>query len=244
VSDLTILPVGESAFLVRLTDEERIDPVIVARASALADALEAHAIPGVTDVVPAYTTVLISFDPRDIEPGELAGHIEDLASAMAEGGQAAGRMVTIPVAYGGQFGPDLDDVAANAGLTIDEVIARHAGGDYTVGVTGFAPGWAYLLGLPPELAMPRLSNPRTRIPPGSLGIGGEQTGIYPLATPGGWRLIGRTPLRMFDPARREPFLLKSGDRVKFESISEATYIEMAAAVAAGAPVSRIEPSDE
>jgi inhibitor of KinA len=244
VSEFSITPVAESALLVRLTDEERIDPMIVARAAALADALEKLAISGVTDVVPAYTTVLVSFDPREVDPGKLGGQIEQLASFTSEIDQTPGRMVTIPIVYGGQFGPDLDDVAAHAGLSADEVVARHAGGNYSVGVMGFAPGWAYLLGLPRELAMPRLSNPRTRIPPGSLGIGGEQTGIYPLVTPGGWRLIGRTPLRMFDPARHEPFLLKSGDRVRFEPISEATYIGMAAAVAVGVPVAEIEQGDD
>jgi inhibitor of KinA len=217
--------------------------MVVTRAASLADALEKLAIPGVTDVVPAYTTVLVSFDPREVDPGVIEGQIEQLASVTSHGDQTPGRMVTIPIVYGGQFGPDLDAVAAHAGLTADEVAARHAGGSYTVGVTGFAPGWAYLLGLPPELAIPRLSNPRTRIPPGSLGIGGEQTGIYPLATPGGWRLIGRTPLRMFDPARHEPFLLKSGDRVRFEPISESTFIGMAAAVAVGAPIAELEQGD-
>jgi inhibitor of KinA len=240
VSELSIMPLAESALLVRLTDDERIDPAVVARAAALADALEKLAIPGVTEVVPAYTTVLVSFEPREIDPSELGGRIEQLASVTSAFDQTRGRMVTIPIVYGGQFGPDLADVAAHGGLSADEVVARHAGGNYSVGVTGFAPGWAYLLGLPPELAIPRLSNPRTRIPPGSLGIGGEQTGIYPLATPGGWRLIGRTPLRMFDPARHEPFLLKSGDHVRFESISETTFIDMAAAVAVGASLSVIE----
>ncbi len=244
MSELSITPVAESALLVRLTDEERIDPATVARAAALADALETLAIPGVIEIVPAYTTVLVSFDPREVDPGELGDQIEQLASVTSHSDQAPGRMVTIPIAYGGQFGPDLDDVAAHAGLSADEVIARHAGGSYSVGVVGFAPGWAYLLGLPSELAMPRLSNPRTRVPPGSLGIGGDQTGIYPLATPGGWRLIGRTPLRMFDPARHEPFLLKSGDRVRFEPISESTYIGMAAAVAVGAPMAEIEQGDD
>ncbi|MFL5759835.1 MAG: 5-oxoprolinase subunit PxpB [Thermomicrobiales bacterium] len=242
MSELAIAPLAESALLVRLTDEERIDPAMVARAAALADSLAALAIPGVIDIVPAYITVMVSFDPRQVDPGELSEQIEQLAGAAAD--QPSGRLVTIPIAYGGAFGPDLDDVAAHAGLSPEDVIARHAGGNYSVGVMGFAPGWAYLLGLPPELAMPRLSNPRLRIPPGSLGIGGEQTGIYPLATPGGWRLIGRTPLRMFNPARHEPFLLKPGDRVRFEPISEVTFFSMEGAAAVGRRGPETELSDE
>jgi KipI family sensor histidine kinase inhibitor len=244
VTKLSIAPLAESALLIRLTNEELIDPAIVTKAAALALAFEGLAIPGVTDIVPAYTTVMVSFDPREVDPGDLGARIEQLASETSATAQPTGRQVTIPIAYGGTFGPDLDDVAAHAGLSPEEVIARHAGGNYLVAVMGFAPGWAYLLGLPPELAIPRLSNPRTRIPPGSLGIGGEQTGIYPLATPGGWRLIGRTPLRMFDPNREEPFFLHSGDQVRFEPVTEDVYIEIAARVAVGANVPGIEADYE
>jgi KipI family sensor histidine kinase inhibitor len=244
VTELSIALLAESALLIRLTNEELIDPAIVTKAAALAHALEGLAIPGVTDIVPAYTTVMVSFDPREVDPGDLGTRIEQLASETSVAAQPTGRHVTIPIAYGGAFGPDLDDVAAHTGLSPEEVIARHAGGSYLVAVMGFAPGWAYLLGLPPELAIPRLSNPRTRIPPGSLGIGGEQTGIYPLATPGGWRLIGRTPLRMFDPNREEPFFLHSGDQVRFEPVTEDVYIEIAARVAVGANVPGIEADYE
>jgi KipI family sensor histidine kinase inhibitor len=244
VTKLSIAPLAESALLIQITNEERIDPAIVAQAAALAHALEELAIPGVTDIVPAYTTVTVSFDPREVDPGDLGARIERLASETSATAQPTGRQVTIPIAYGGTFGPDLDDVAAHAGLSPEEVIARHAGGNYLVAVMGFAPGWAYLLGLPPELAIPRLSNPRTRIPPGSLGIGGEQTGIYPLATAGGWRLIGRTPLRMFDPNREEPFFLHSGDQVRFEPVTEDVYIEIAARVAVGENVPGIEADYE
>jgi KipI family sensor histidine kinase inhibitor len=137
------------------------------------------------------------------------------------------------VAYGGEYGPDLDDVARHTGLTPGEVVARHASAQYIVACMGFAPGWAYLLGLPPELEIPRLPNPRTRVPAGSVGIGGAQTGIYPLETPGGWRLIGRTPLRMFDPGRAEPSLLRPGDRVLFQPISHEQFRAIAGESGAG-----------
>jgi inhibitor of KinA len=226
VSGLTVVALAESALLVRLTDEAIVDPALAAQAAALADAIEGLGLAGVTDVVPAFTTVMVCFDPQSVDPVELGAQIERAAENAATIDPPPGRRVTIPVAYGGTFGPDLGDVAEHAGLSPDDVIAHHAGATYSVSVMGFAPGWAYLLGLPPELAIPRLTNPRTRIPPGSVAIGGEQTGIYPLATPGGWRLIGRTPVRMFDPNREEPFFLHARDFVQFKPISETEYAEI------------------
>jgi inhibitor of KinA len=243
VNELTIVPLAESALLIRLSDEERIDPAIATEAAALGNAIEALALPGVTDVVPAFTTVMVCFDPRQVDPADLTTQIQRLAGAAATIEPPRGRRVTIPVTYGGGFGPDLGDVASHAGLTPDDVIARHAGANYLVSVMGFAPGWAYLLGLPPELAIPRLRNPRTRIPAGSVAIGGEQTGVYPLSTPGGWRLIGRTPVWMFDPDREEPFFVQTGDAVRFRSIAEAEYAEIEAAVLAGTFTPEVEPID-
>lgn len=129
--------------------------------------------------------------------------------------QHAGRTVEIPVVYGGSGGPDLGNVAAHTGLSVDEVIARHSGGEYVVYFIGFMPGFAYMGGLAPELATPRHTTPRVSIPAGSVGIGGEQTGIYPMASPGGWQLLGRTSLQLFDPRQAAPTLLRPGDRVRF-----------------------------
>nr|WP_198983390.1 5-oxoprolinase subunit PxpB [Herbaspirillum sp. ASV7] len=129
--------------------------------------------------------------------------------------QHAGRTVEIPVVYGGSGGPDLENVARHTGLSVDEVIARHSGGDYVVYFIGFMPGFAYMGGLAPELATPRHTTPRVTIPAGSVGIGGEQTGIYPMASPGGWQLLGRTSLNLFDPSQEAPTLLRPGDRVRF-----------------------------
>jgi KipI family sensor histidine kinase inhibitor len=126
-----------------------------------------------------------------------------------------GRLVEIPVRYGGEWGLDLVDVATHCGLTSEEVIQQHIVPTYQVAMLGFAPGFAYLMGLPTALATPRLATPRLRVPPGSVGIAGEQTGIYALETPGGWRIIGRTTLTLFDPAREDPFTLHAGDQVKF-----------------------------
>jgi inhibitor of KinA len=243
VSGLSIVPLAESALLVRLSAEEIVDPAIAAQAAALADAIEGLSLAGVTDVVPAFTTVMVCFDPRQVDPVDLSDQIEQVAAEASTIEPPQGRQVTIPVAYGGVFGPDLGDVADHSGLTAEDVIARHAGASYLVSVMGFAPGWAYLLGLPAELAIPRLTNPRTRIPPGSVAIGGDQTGVYPLATPGGWRVIGRTPVRMFDPNREEPFFLQARDTVRFRPISETEYSEIEQAVAAGTYHPEVELAD-
>jgi KipI family sensor histidine kinase inhibitor len=221
------VPLAESALLIQFDDGGTVDRALVEEVSALAMAVERAAIPGVIDIVPAYTTILVSFDPRETEPMTLMPRIEQ-AAATRQGAQATSREVTIPVIYGGEYGPDLDDVAAFTGLSAEEVIARHTAAEYLVACIGFSPGFPYLLGLPPALATPRLPNPRTRVPAGSVGIGGEQTGVYPQATPGGWRLIGRTPLRLFDPEGEEPFLLRAGDHLRFTAISTAEFIALAA----------------
>jgi KipI family sensor histidine kinase inhibitor len=136
-------------------------------------------------------------------------------SATADVVVAPGRLVEIPVRYGGADGPDLGEVAAHAGLTESQVVVLHASVEYDVYMVGFSPGFPYLAGLPERLAMPRRATPRVRVPAGSVAIGGLQTGVYPLASPGGWRLIGRTPLPLFDPRREPPVLLSLGDRVRF-----------------------------
>jgi len=176
---------------------------------------------GVLNLHPAYASVLVDFDPR------LRRHadIEELVRAWveAEGREpaddAAGRVVEIPVIYGGEAGPDLEDVARHAGLSPERVIELHSAATYLVYFLGFSPGFPYLGGLPPELATPRLATPRKRTPAGSVAIGGSQAGVYPTDSPGGWRIIGRTPLRLFDASRAEPALLGTGDRVKFRAIT-------------------------
>ncbi|MEA2583456.1 MAG: hypothetical protein QOF33_1541 [Thermomicrobiales bacterium] len=235
--ELTFLPLAESALLIRLGDGQAIDTEVVAAIWALTAALDAQTPAGVEDIVPAYDTVLISFDPERTDPSSLEREIREIVATLPPQPVKPEREVVIPVVYGGGFGPDLEDVAAHAGLSADEVVARHVGATYRVACGGFAPGWDYLMGLPPELTMPRLANPRTRIPPGSVAIGGMQTGVYPLETPGGWRLIGRTPLRMFDPGRDDPFLLHPGDGVRFQQVDAVKYAEVELAVESGSYLS-------
>ncbi|MDP9370565.1 MAG: 5-oxoprolinase subunit PxpB [Chloroflexota bacterium] len=216
---------GDATLRVELATEA--GPEATARVVGLTAALDEASPPGLLDLIPAYTVLLVVFDPALADPDDLEALIYRLAAELADRPAAEPRRVRLPVAYGGEFGPDLGDVAAHASLSSDEVIARHAREAYLVACLGFAPGFPFLMGLPPELAIPRLPSPRTRTPVGSVAIGGVQTGVYPLDTPGGWRVIGRTPVPLFDLANPDPFLLRAGDRLSFAPISPETYAEIA-----------------
>ena len=213
----TIETLGEDALLLRLGDA--VDASINAHVHALSQRIERVRPSWLRDLVPAYASLALFVDADafdcTLEPLVEAGHwLEQQAFAGADTG-IAGRSVEIPVRYGGEDGPDLAALATHAGLGEDDVIARHCAVEYRVAMLGFSPGFPYLLGLDPRLAMPRLDTPRTRVPAGSVGIGGAQTGIYPQAGPGGWRIIGRTTLALFDPLHDPPTLLAPGDRVRF-----------------------------
>jgi len=169
----------------------------------------------VTNVHPAYASILIDFDPLAIRHSGVERAAAELFAEAAAAPVPEPRLVEIPVVYGGEYGPDLEGVAALTGLTPDEVVAIHSGAEYLVYFLGFSPGFPYLGGMPESIAAPRLETPRRRVPAGSVAIGGRQTGVYPMASPGGWRIIGRTPLRLFDLAADPPVLLQMGDRVRF-----------------------------
>ena len=176
---------------------------------------------GIRNLHPAFASVLIDFDPRRRSHQEVESWIRnalDAATAGLIGGES--RVIEIPVRYGGPDGPDLEEVARHTGLSPARVVELHAAAKYLVYFLGFSPGFPYLGGMPPELATPRLAAPRKRVPAGSVAIGGAQTGIYPMETPGGWRLIGRTPLRLFDAAAHPPALLRIGDHVRFVPVQE------------------------
>jgi len=201
---------GEAALLCELPA-----PATLAQQQRIwALAAEALQWPAVHEVLPGMNNLTLLFDPTQIDAAELEMQVLAAWPQLAIA-PLAGRTIEIPVAYGGEHGPDLADVAAHTGLTPDEVVRRHAGAEYVVYLLGFLPGFAFMGGLPPELATPRRAEPRVAVPARSVGIGGAQTGIYPLVSPGGWQLIGRTPLAMFDPAAAEPTLLRPGDRVRF-----------------------------
>lgn len=191
-----------------------IDPAVNRRAVALAGAIRAAAVAGVRDVVPAYASVGVHVDPLRFNQDALEAVVARAWDVTGPGDEAA-PVVEIPVCYGGAFGPDLADVAAFAGCSEADVIARHAAGRYRVYMLGFLPGFAYLGGVDPSIAMPRRPSPRTAVPAGSVGIAGRQTGVYPCESPGGWRLIGRTPVSMFDAGAARPARLAPGDIVRF-----------------------------
>lgn len=224
---MRIEPLGDSALLVRLMEEFHPDESLEAILQAT-DALEAAAIPGVVELVPAYTTVAVFCDWAQSNFEAVRLKIEDAlgASSQRVRSGAAAIEIEVPVCYESEFAPDLDLVAQHTGLSSAVVIARHSGAGYRVNCVGFTPGFPYLSGLPAELATPRRASPRKEIPAGAVAIGGTQTGIYPRKSPGGWNIIGRTPLRLFNVERDRPALFHAGDWVRFRRISRDEFEEM------------------
>jgi inhibitor of KinA len=188
--------------------------------------IELEPIKGVRNLHPAYSSILIKFDAMKLRHEELEETIRRYAAHMQSVALPEQRVVEIPVCYGGEHGPDLRDVAELHGITADRAIELHASPTYIVYFLGFAPGFAYLGEVPEQLATPRLPSPRKSVPAGSVGIAGRQTGVYPIATPGGWRLLGRTPLKMFQPDRAQMSLLATGDRVRFVPISRQQFAKL------------------
>jgi inhibitor of KinA len=206
---------------------------------ALFHALQARRDPRIRNLHPGYASLLIDFDPLRLTHDELAAVAEQPGSASDTPGGADGDVVVIPVCYDIEFGPDLPDVGQHAALSVEEVIRLHSAPTYLVYFLGFSPGFVYLGGLSEALQTPRLATPRTSIPAGSVGIAGSQTGIYPVNSPGGWRLIGRTPLRMFDPDATPPTRLQSGDRMCFVAVNRETFETLQRC--GGIPSVRLEP---
>jgi inhibitor of KinA len=207
---------GDSAIVVEF--EERIDAAINSRCIALAEAVRTCDVPGVREVVPAYRSVTVYFDPLRTEHARLLEVLKQSAREMSPVAESSAQVHRVPVCYGGDFGPDLGDIARFNQLSEDAVVAMHLTPAYRVFMLGFAPGFAYLGIVDERIAAPRRATPRTRVPAGSVGIAAGQTGIYPIPTPGGWQLIGRTPLTVFDPSRPRPSLFHPGDTVRFFQI--------------------------
>lgn len=215
------LVAGDSSLVVELG--EGIDPAVNRRVQGLARLIRERGPAGVVEVVPSYRSVLVYYRPWELPLHALLGWLARVELYESDPGPS--RLVRIPVAYGGEFGPDLDEIARFSRLSPEEVVALHSAPEYLVYCLGFAPGFPFLGKVPPEIAMPRLATPRTRVPGGSVGIAGEQTGIYPADSPGGWRLLGRTPLSLFIPHRDPPALLKPGDRVRLVPVSAREFRE-------------------
>jgi inhibitor of KinA len=233
---MDIIPLGDSALIVRMREqfndarEETLDEVLCAFRQ-----LRKAAIPGVIELAPAYTGVAVFFDPITIARSSgipdkvfdwLATRIRAAVAGAVRPGRTkrtSSRVIELPVCYDPEFAPDLDDVARQAQMSTRQVVGLHSTTEYRVACIGFVPGFPFLTGLPTQLATPRRDIPRKEIPPGSVGIGGAQTGVYPLSSPGGWNLIGRTPLRLFDPTKNPPTLLCPGDRVRFRAITREQF---------------------
>ena len=222
--EIDIRPAGACGALAVLGDQ--ICETTGARVAALDHAVCRARIAGVTETVPAFASLLVRYDPLRTDFDAVSEALRHLAGSIAAGNAQTGRTVDVPVCYGGAYGEDLPAVARHAGLSEEEIIRLHSGRTYRIYMLGFLPGFPYLGGLDERLFTPRRETPRTRIPAGSVGIGGQQTGIYPMESPGGWQLIGRTPLCLFAPGRTLPYA--AGDSIRFVPIDECEFARIAA----------------
>src|SRR5215216_4182304 len=221
-------PLGDRAVMITLGDS--ISEATHRRVRAVTACLDENPPAAMIDRVPAFASVVVHYEPMRVagttkqSPHDrMVAELQDLLGDIRDDALPQSRLVEIPVCYGGALGPDLGDVARHHGLDSAEIVRVHSEGDYLVYMVGFMPGFAYLGGLDERIATPRRRTPRSAVPAGTVGIGGKQTGVYPLISPGGWNLIGRTPLKIFDVAREEPTLLATGDRVRFRPISMAEF---------------------
>ncbi|ROR02998.1 5-oxoprolinase subunit PxpB [Desulfosoma caldarium] len=216
---------GETALSVELG--EGIDMDVNRRVHALHGALKRRPLAGILSMNPTYRSLFIHYDPALCSFERLMLTVQELLEEGGDAGNDLASCVDIPVCYGGELGPDLPDVAAFHGLTEDEVVRRHTAATYHVYMIGFTPGFPYLGGLDGRIATPRKKTPRPKVPAGSVGIAEKQTGIYPIESPGGWQIIGRTPLKLFDVHRDPPFLVEAGMQVRFYAISREEYEDLA-----------------
>ena len=218
----TISPVGDRA--ISIDFGQVIDPTINRHIRQTIERIKALQLDGIIELVPTYCALLVEYDAMLYSYSEICNIIEPtLEEGMANTINELVTVVEVPTVYGGEFGPDLSFVASHNHLSEDEVISIHSGTDYLVYMLGFIPGFTYLGGMDPRIATPRLSSPRTLIPAGSVGIAGEQTGTYPSDSPGGWQIIGRTPVTMYDMSKAQAALLKAGDYVRYVPIDESEF---------------------
>lgn len=220
-TNIQLMPLGDSAVVVEL--DQAINLNTHRKIKALSMHLDEHPFPGMVEYTPAFTTVTVFYDPLQVSYKAVCSTLEQIVSGLNVAEDYQARTVEIPVWYGGEFGPDLEFVARHNGLSPEEVVHIHSNGEYLVYMIGFAPGFPYLGGMSERIAAPRRQSPRLSIPAGTVGIAGAQTGVYPIGTPGGWQLIGRTPLALFRPNENPPSLLEAGDIVRFRPICRDEY---------------------
>jgi inhibitor of KinA len=222
IDDMKVSALGDCALVVDFADESSDSDMLLRRALFAADALERARIPGVREIASAYQSVAVFLDLPCVE-ASVEEDIREIIHAAESHRHIAAHEIEIPVCYDSEFGLDSARVVRQTNLPIEQVIDLHSSTEFTVVCIGFMPGFPYLAGLPPQLSVPRLATPRTKVPAGSVAIANAQTGVYPFESPGGWNIIGRTPLRIFDPKRTPPAFLASGDRVRFRKINRETF---------------------
>jgi len=233
---------GDSALNIEFGNS--ISEEINKKIRAMTLALENQNIAGIVELVPTYRSLMVHYNPLMLSCEELINLCGEIEKGLDNIELSAPEVIEIPTMYGGEYGPDIENVASHNNLTLEEVIRIHTSSEYLIYMLGFTPGFSYLGGMDKTIATPRLQSPRTKIPGGSVGIAGEQTGIYPIASPGGWQLIGRTPVELFNPKRENPILLKAGNYIKFKSITEEEYIIIQKQVENGTYLCRSYPRKE
>ena len=222
---------GDSSILIVFGDA--INAETNQRIAATVRLIREQRIEGIVDMIPAFVSLLINYNPLVISYDALRERLDKILQIKTKSEETVRRVFEIPVCYGGEYGPDLQNIADNAGLSAREVIDIHTSCDYLIYMLGSLPGFCYLGGLDERIHTPRLKTPRLKIPAGSVGIGGSQTGIYPMESPGGWQLMGMTPVRTYDPDREVPILLQAGDYIRFVEIDEAEYKRISEEISKG-----------
>lgn len=212
---------GDKALVIEFGDS--IEEAINAKIRSITLAIEKEGIIGIIETIPTYRSLMVIYEPMILELEDLIDKVKAIEAKMGEMKLPDAKVIEIPTLYGGEYGPDIEFVAEQNNISIDDVIKIHASRSYLIYMIGFTPGFPYLGGMDDKIATPRLQTPRTKIPVGSVGIAGKQTGIYPIESPGGWQLIGRTPVKLYDPYRKDPVLLNAGDYIKFVQIDEVEY---------------------
>ncbi|WP_027624205.1 5-oxoprolinase subunit PxpB [Clostridium lundense] len=215
---------GDKAITVEFGNEikEEINKLV----RSMSYAINNKNIEGIVEIIPTYRSISIQYNPLIISIEELIDKLKEIHSNIDKVQLPPTKVIQIPTVYGGEYGPDIEFIAQHNNISVEEVIKLHTSVDYLIYMLGFTPGFTYLGGLPKEIETPRLKTPRTKIPAGSTGIAGKQTGIYPIQSPGGWQLIGRTPLKLYDPKRNPPIILNAGDYLRFVPIDEREYKEV------------------